>query len=95
MQEERIERKYDKFLIRAAIFGRVSMDKQTMGNQTNELLSVVAYNGWDVVAVYSNVISGFLEDATTTDLNSRLLLLAFLCADINKPRVVSLIHEKD
>ena len=41
-----------------AIYSRVSTDKQTTDNQTQELLAVAERNGWTVEAVYSDVISG-------------------------------------
>ena len=44
--------------MKAAIYSRVSTDKQTTDNQTQELLAVAERNGWTVEAVYSDVISG-------------------------------------
>ena len=44
--------------MKAAIYSRVSTDKQTTENQTQELLAVAERNGWTVEAVYSDVISG-------------------------------------
>ena len=47
--------------MKAAIYSRVSTDKQTTDNQTQELLAVAERNGWTVEAVYSDVISGAKE----------------------------------
>ncbi len=44
--------------MKAAIYSRVSTDKQTTDNQTQELLAVAERNEWTVEAVYSDVISG-------------------------------------
>ena len=44
--------------MKAAIYSRVSTDKQTTENQTRELLAVAERNDWTVEAVYSDVISG-------------------------------------
>ena len=44
--------------MKAAIYSRVSTDKQTTDNQTQELLAVTERNDWTVEAVYSDVISG-------------------------------------
>jgi DNA invertase Pin-like site-specific DNA recombinase len=44
---------------RAALYVRVSMDAQTVENQTRELRQVAKRHGWDVVEVYSDAgISG-------------------------------------
>ena len=47
--------------MKAAIYSRVSTDKQTTDNQIQELLAVAERNGWTVEAVYSDVISGAKE----------------------------------
>lgn len=43
---------------RAAIFTRVSTDKQSTVNQLNRLREVAARSGWDVVHIYEETISG-------------------------------------
>ena len=46
-------------MVRAALYLRVSTDRQTTENQQNELLDVVRHRGWEVVATYDdNGISG-------------------------------------
>lgn len=46
-------------MVRAALYLRVSTDRQTTENQQNELLDVVQHRGWEVVATYDdNGISG-------------------------------------
>ena len=44
--------------MKAAIYSRVSTEKQTTDNQIQELLGVAERNGWTIEAVYSDVISG-------------------------------------
>ena len=44
--------------MKAAIYSRVSTEKQTTDNQIQELLGVAERNGWTIDAVYSDVISG-------------------------------------
>ena len=53
--------------MKAAIYSRVSTDKQTTDNQTQELLAVAERNGWNVEAVYSDVISGVKEKRPELD----------------------------
>jgi len=53
--------------MKAAIYSRVSTDKQTTDNQTHELLGVADRNGWTVEAVYSDVISGAKEKRPELD----------------------------
>ena len=53
--------------MKAAIYTRVSTDKQTTDNQTKELLTVAERNGWTVEAVYSDVISGAKEKRPELD----------------------------
>ena len=44
--------------MKAAIYSRVSTDKQTTDNQIRELMEVAKRHQWTVEAVYSDVISG-------------------------------------
>ena len=53
--------------MKCAIYSRVSTDKQTTDNQTQELLAVAERNGWTVEAVYSDVISGAKEKRPELD----------------------------
>jgi len=53
--------------MKAAIYSRVSTDKQTTDNQIQELLGVAERNGWAVAAVYSDVISGAKEKRPELD----------------------------
>ena len=53
--------------MKSAIYSRVSTDKQTTDNQTQELLAVAERNGWTVEAVYSDVISGSKEKRPELD----------------------------
>ena len=53
--------------MKAAIYCRVSTDKQTTDNQTQQLLAVAERNGWNVEAVYSDVISGVKEKRPELD----------------------------
>ena len=53
--------------MKSAIYSRVSTDKQTTDNQTQELLAVAERNGWNVDAVYSDVISGAKEKRPELD----------------------------
>ena len=53
--------------MKAAIYSRVSTDKQTTENQTRELLAIAERNGWTVEAVYSDVISGAKEKRPELD----------------------------
>ena len=53
--------------MKAAIYSRVSTDKQTTDNQIQELLGVAERNGWAVQAVYSDVISGAKEKRPQLD----------------------------
>ena len=53
--------------MKAAIYSRVSTDKQTTDNQTQELLAVAERNGWIAQAVYSDVISGATEKRPQLD----------------------------
>ena len=53
--------------MKAAIYSRVSTDKQTTDNQTQELLAVAERNEWSVEAVYSDVISGAKEKRPELD----------------------------
>ena len=53
--------------MKAAIYSRVSTDKQTTDNQTQELLAVAERNDWTVEAVYSDVISGSTEKRPQLD----------------------------
>lgn len=53
--------------MKAAIYSRVSTDKQTTDNQTQELLGVAERNGWVAQAVYSDVISGAKEKRPQLD----------------------------
>ena len=48
--------------MRAAIYCRVSTDKQTTENQNRELNRVAKKMGWKVSAVYSDVISGATDN---------------------------------
>ena len=48
--------------MRAAIYCRVSTDKQTTENQNRELNRVAKKMGWKVSAVYSEVISGATDN---------------------------------
>jgi len=43
---------------RAAIFTRVSTDRQTTANQIQRLREVAESAGWQVVQVYEEVVSG-------------------------------------
>ena len=66
--------------MKAAIYSRVSTDKQTTDNQTQQLLAVAERNGWTIEAVYSDVISGAKEkrpelDALMKSVIKRTLLL--------------------
>ena len=53
--------------MKAAIYSRVSTDKQTTDNQTQELVAVAERNGWITQAVYSDVISGAKEKRPQLD----------------------------
>ena len=53
--------------MKSAIYSRVSTDKQTTDNQTQELLAFAERNGWNVDAVYSDVISGAKEKRPELD----------------------------
>ena len=53
--------------MKAAIYSRVSTDKQTTDNQTQQLLAVAERNGWTIEAVYSDVISGAKEKRPELD----------------------------
>ena len=44
--------------MKAAIYSRVSTDKQTADNQVRELMEVAKRHQWTIEAVYSDVISG-------------------------------------
>ena len=48
--------------MRAAIYCRVSTDKQTTENQNRELNRVAKKMGWKISAVYSDVISGATDN---------------------------------
>ena len=48
--------------MRAAIYCRVSTEKQTTQNQNRELNRVAKKMGWEVSAVYSDVISGATDN---------------------------------
>ena len=43
---------------RAALYARVSTDKQTVANQIERLTAVAKLRGWKVVAAYRDVASG-------------------------------------
>jgi DNA invertase Pin-like site-specific DNA recombinase len=45
-------------LMKAAIYSRVSTERQTTDNQIQQLLALAERNGWTIEAVYSDVISG-------------------------------------
>ena len=53
--------------MKSAIYSRVSTASQTTDNQTQELLAVAERNGWNVDAVYSDVISGAKEKRPELD----------------------------
>ena len=53
--------------MKAAIYSRVSTDKQTTDNQIQELRAVANRNGWAIEAVYSDVISGSTEKRPQLD----------------------------
>ena len=44
--------------MKAAIYSRVSTERQTTDNQIQQLLALAERNGWTIEAVYSDVISG-------------------------------------
>ena len=44
--------------MKAAIYSRVSTERQTTDNQIQQLLALAERNGWTIEAVYSAVISG-------------------------------------
>jgi DNA invertase Pin-like site-specific DNA recombinase len=44
--------------VRAAIYARVSTDRQTTENQTRELKALAAREGWEVVRVFEDTMSG-------------------------------------
>ena len=54
-------------MMKASIYSRVSTDKQTTDNQTQELLAVADRNSWNIEAVYSDVISGAKEKRPELD----------------------------
>jgi|TARA_B100000959_G_C14800249_1_gene549399 DNA invertase Pin-like site-specific DNA recombinase len=53
--------------MKAAIYSRVSTDKQTTDNQIQELLAVAERNSWNIEAVYRDVISGAKEKRPELD----------------------------
>lgn len=57
---------------RAAIFSRVSTDRQTTDNQLQRLRDVAAKAGWEVVQVYEETVSGAASKAKR-DAYSRML----------------------
>jgi DNA invertase Pin-like site-specific DNA recombinase len=53
--------------MKAAIYGRVSTDKQTTDNQIRELMEVARRHQWTVEAIYSDVISGAADKRPELD----------------------------
>ena len=53
--------------MRAAIYSRVSTDRQTTDNQNIQLTEVAEKMGWSVDAIYSDVISGSTENRPQLD----------------------------
>jgi len=53
--------------MKAAIYSRVSTDKQTTDNQIRELMEVAKRHQWTVEAVYSDVISGATDKRPELD----------------------------
>ena len=53
---------------RAAIFTRVSTDRQTTANQLQRLREVAESAGWQVVQVYEEVVSGAATPRTAPSL---------------------------
>ena len=59
--------KQDRSAMKAAIYSRVSTDKQEQENQVQKLMAVANRHEWTVEAVYSDVISGATDKRPELD----------------------------